>query len=92
MTDEVAQLRRRVQRERAARLAAEQIAETALRDLYTRQRSLQLLSDIAVLANTAANEREAYAGAAKLLRTHLGWEVVHVWRLLDAQLGPPTVP
>ncbi len=45
---------RRLERERAARLAAEAIAEAGLRDLYERQKELTLLQVIAAAANEAS--------------------------------------
>ena len=63
--------RRRVDRERRARLEAEQIAESALRDLYTRQRSVRLLTDVSILANESDNVPAAYRGSSRLLRQYL---------------------
>lgn len=79
MTDDADRWRRRVDREHRARLAAEEIAESTLRNLYTRQRSVQLLSDISVLANEATETAVAFAGAADLLRDYTEADVVHVW-------------
>lgn len=86
-TDE-ARWQRRVDREHRARLEAERIAETALRDLYTRQRGVGLLSEVSILANESDDITEAYRGTARALRDYTGWNVVHVW---DVKPGPPTV-
>lgn len=78
-TSEVERWRRRVARERQARLEAERIAETALRDLYNRERGMRLLSDVAVLANGSSSARDAYSAVLRLLRHFTGWDVGHVW-------------
>jgi signal transduction histidine kinase len=48
---QITRLTRRLERERATRLEAEAIAEKGLRDLYDRQRQLELLAQIAAAAN-----------------------------------------
>lgn len=55
---ELSRLRRRLDRERNARLEAEQIAEHGMRELYLKQRQLQLLEAIAVKANQSSNLTE----------------------------------
>lgn len=79
---------RRVDREHRARLEAERIAESALRDQYTRERGVALLSHVSILANESDDVAEAYRGAARALRDYTGWNVVHVWEVIP---GPPTV-
>lgn len=86
-TDE-ARWRQRVDREHRARLEAERIAEGALRDLYTRQRGVGLLSEVSILANESDDVAEAYRGTARALREYTGWNVVHVW---DVVPGAPTL-
>jgi signal transduction histidine kinase len=74
-------LRRRAERERRARLQAESIAEKATRELYDRQRALELLQTVAAAANTADEVRPALAAAVKAVCAHTGWPVGHVFLL-----------
>src|SRR5205814_2346639 len=55
----LARLERRLARERSARLEAEAIAERGLRDLYAKQRQIELLQGITVAANEAVNAEQA---------------------------------
>jgi hypothetical protein len=50
---ELARLKRRLDRERKARAESEAIAERALRELYKKQKEIELLQIIAVAANEA---------------------------------------
>jgi hypothetical protein len=50
---ELARLKRRLDRERKARAESEAIAERALRELYKKQKEVELLQIIAVAANEA---------------------------------------
>ncbi len=72
-------LETRLQRERAARLKAEEIAETGLSDLYERQQQLALLETIATAANqsTAIDETMRFALAA--ICRHTGWGFGNVY-------------
>lgn len=78
-------LERRLQRERHARLNAEAIAEKGLRDLYERQRQLELLTSIAVAANASATAEQALEHALRAVCDHTGWEVGHVYVLEQTQ-------
>jgi len=79
-------LNRRLARERSARIAAEVIAERAIRDLYEKQEALkrytsyvELLQQVAVAANQVTTAEEAYEYALHQLCTRTGWPVGHVY-------------
>jgi len=76
-------MRARVARERRARHEAEAIAEGATRDLYERQRELELLGAVAAAANSAADVDEALAVAVEGVCEHTGWPVGHVFFVDD---------
>ncbi len=72
-----ARLERQLARERAARKAAEDIAEQGLRDYYLGEQRLLLLSRIASFANECTDPADALRFAAEQVRDHLGWAVGH---------------
>lgn len=76
-------LRRRVDRERAARLEAEAISERVTRELYDKQQGLILLERVAKAANEAADITEALATALPAIRAQRSWPVGHAWLLGD---------
>jgi diguanylate cyclase (GGDEF)-like protein/PAS domain S-box-containing protein len=76
---ELARLRRRYERERAARREAEAISERVTRDLYDRKAELELLETVATAANQAATIREATQVALERVCEHTGWPVGHVY-------------
>jgi signal transduction histidine kinase/CheY-like chemotaxis protein/HPt (histidine-containing phosphotransfer) domain-containing protein len=88
LADEIAKLSRRLQRERKTRLAAEQIAETGLRELYEKQQQLQVLEKIAAAANQAASVADAFQFAIATICQYTGWMVGHAY--LCEQEGPGT--
>jgi signal transduction histidine kinase/CheY-like chemotaxis protein/HPt (histidine-containing phosphotransfer) domain-containing protein len=88
LADEIAKLSRRLQRERKTRLAAEQIAETGLRELYEKQQQLQVLEKIAAAANQAASVADALQFAIATICQYTGWMVGHAY--LCEQEGPGT--
>ena len=96
MTDEVDVQRRlegRLQRERRARQESEQIAETALRDLYESVVELKrsqsdlsvaaslvtILQRVAVAANEAATFENAVEVALAAICDHTGWPIGHLY-------------
>ena len=83
--EEAVKLRRRCERERNARLAAEAIAEKGLRDLYEKQQQLQLLEAIAVAANQSASVNEALQFALTAVCQSTGWPVGHAHLVLPAE-------
>lgn len=77
-------LRRRCERERNARLAAESIAEGGLRDLYEKQQQLQLLEQIAVAANQSTSVEDALQFALTAICSSTGWPLGHAYLVLSA--------
>ena len=72
-------LRRRVERERAARLEAESISERVTRELYDKQQGLMLLQQVAHAANDAVDVAAALRFALDAIRAHRAWPVGHAW-------------
>jgi len=84
---EMQRLRRRLERERASRLEAEAIAERGLRDLYEKQRQLELLEAVAVAANQAASIRDVLQFAVTRFCTFTGWPMGHAYVVKNAKEG-----
>ncbi len=76
---ELEQLRKRAERERRARQEAELLAEEGMRQLYARQRQLELLHVIADAANAAASIEAAIQGTLNQICAHTGWPVGHAY-------------
>lgn len=83
--DEISQLQarlerleRRLLRERTARLAAEEIAERGLTELYQRQQQIVLLEQIAKTANAATDPEPAMLEALKSICNSMGWALGHL--------------
>ena len=75
--DDLARLTRQVEREVAARLAAESIAEQGLRDLYQRQQEIALLESIAAAANEATDVATALQHALSAICGYMHWPLGH---------------
>src|SRR5947207_13991807 len=88
LADEAAKLSRRLQRQRRTRLAAEQRAETGLRELYEKQQQLQVLEKIAAAANETASVEDALEFAIATICQYTGWMVGHAY--VCEQEGPGT--
>ena len=71
-------LLRRFERERSARLQAEAIAESQLRESYERQRDLDVVARVATLANESTDVRETFQSVLPLLIERGGWMTGHV--------------
>jgi signal transduction histidine kinase/DNA-binding response OmpR family regulator len=87
-------LERRLARERAARLEAETIAERGLRDLYEKQRQIELLQLITVAANEAATAEQALQTALDRVCEYMRWPVGHAYLLApdgSGELVPTTL-
>jgi len=82
--EDTEKLRRRCERERNARLAAEAIAEKGLRELYEKQQQLQLLEAIAVAANQSASVEDALQFALTAVCQSTGWPLGHAYLVLPA--------
>jgi diguanylate cyclase (GGDEF)-like protein len=76
---EVARLQRRVERERAARLEAEAIAERSTRELWDRQQELVLLEAVAGAANAADSTDDALRLVLAMVCKHLRWPIGQAW-------------
>jgi len=79
LTAENTLLSRRLDRERRIRHEAEHIAERGLRDLYQRQRDLEFLSTIAMMANQAGSVSEVLASALQYICHFTGWPAAHAY-------------
>ena len=90
---ELDRLRRRIDRERLARLEAEQIAEKGLRELYEQRRSLELLEAIAAAANSTTSVHDVLQFAITHVCEFKEWPVGHAYlrtRIEDADRLVPT--
>lgn len=77
LADEAAQLRRRLERERATRLQAEQIAEKGLRDLYEKQKHVELLAEISAAANSTKSMNDVLQCALMHVCRINNWDIGH---------------
>jgi len=78
---ELERLRRRLERERAARREAEAIAERSTRELYDRQQELILLEAVAAASNESLDLHSALGLALERVCRHLDWPVGHAYVL-----------
>jgi diguanylate cyclase (GGDEF)-like protein len=86
---DVARLKVRLARERAARHEAETISERATRELYDKQQRLLLLGVVVTAANEATSVEQAIATALKAVCGHCAWPLGHAWlRAADGELDP----
>jgi diguanylate cyclase (GGDEF)-like protein len=77
LNDKCHRLEREIAREKAARRAAEDIAEAGLRSLYISQDELKLLNRIASFANDSDSPSQALHFALKEICEQQGWTVGH---------------
>lgn len=75
---EIARLERRLRRATAARVEAEAIAESGLRDLFERKQELVLLESIAAAANAASSVDDAMLHALAAICRHARWPLGHL--------------
>ncbi|MDQ3728847.1 MAG: ATP-binding protein [Actinomycetota bacterium] len=88
---DIGALRAKAERERKARLAAEEIAERATRELYDRTGDLELLQAVAVAANGAEEIRSALKVTVDAVCLRSGWPIGHVFLLgRDGETLVPT--
>ena len=85
---EVTRLKRRLERERAARQEAEAISERGLRTLYMREQELRLLQDIATAANLSQSVRDVFQYALTRICEFMSWPVGHAY-IVEEHDGPP---
>ena len=79
LSEENARLRRRLDRETRIRRKAEEIAEEGLRDLYRRQRELEFLSQITIMANLGGSPQEVLQSALEYMCRFTGWSAAHAY-------------
>jgi signal transduction histidine kinase len=82
----------RLARERKARAEAEQIAERTLRELYERQRDLELMEAVAAASNRARDMDAAMRVAVDRICARTGWPVGHVYVPRRDRTGVDLVP
>ena len=88
-------LARRLGRERRIRHEAENIAERGLRDLYQKQRDLEFLSTIAMMANQADSVSEVLDSALEYICRFTGWPAAHAYLIggegADRRMRPTSI-
>jgi putative nucleotidyltransferase with HDIG domain len=77
---ERARFEERLEQERTARLAAEALAESRLRELACRQERLELIQTIAVVANDGVILEEVLQTALDAICAYMKWPVGHALR------------
>lgn len=88
---EIARLKKRLERERQARMEAETIAEQGLRSLYEKQQELELLESIAVAANQANSLHEVLELVMSKICQFCQWPIAHAY-LRDSHLSNRLYP
>lgn len=78
-SEEIARLRRRLDREIRIRRKAEEIAEEGLRELYKKQRELEFLSQITIMANLGGSPQEVLRPALEYMCRFTGWSAAHAY-------------
>lgn len=76
---ELKRLENRLLRERRARAAAEEMAESGMRQLYTRQQHLALLQRITEAANATSSFRDTIEIVLAAVCADGGWDAGHVY-------------
>jgi diguanylate cyclase (GGDEF)-like protein/PAS domain S-box-containing protein len=84
---DVERWRKRLEREKAARLETEAIAETTTRELYEKQQELLLLQEIAAAANEASTVEDALQAAVDGVCSFTGWPVGNAYLAADDGSG-----
>jgi len=79
LSEENARLRRRLDREAQIRRKAEEIAEEGLRELYQKQRELEFLSQITIMANLGGSPHEVLESALEYMCRFTGWAAAHAF-------------
>ncbi|PYQ54033.1 MAG: diguanylate cyclase [Acidobacteria bacterium] len=78
-SEELAQLVKRIDRHRRARLATDAISEHSTRALYANQGHLRLLQAVAIAANESSSLDDALLSAVDQICTMLGWPIGHAY-------------
>ena len=82
--DELARIKRRLERERAARREAETVSERGLRRLYAREQELLLLQDVATAANLSQSVRDFFQYALARICDFMAWPLGHAYEVVSA--------
>lgn len=82
---EVRLLRRRLDHEKRARLESEQASQGGLRELYRQQQEMELLRQIATMANESTNLRRTLRRCLQLVARHLACRMASSWLNVDSQ-------
>ena len=82
---EIESLRKRLHRERMARAQSELIAEKSIRELYDRDRELDLLRAVAIASNQAIGYADALQTTLDQVCAHTGWPVGHALLLEEGR-------
>lgn len=77
LAEENKRLQRRLRRETKIRRQAEMIAEQGLTDLYRRQRELEFLTQITMMANAGTSTEEVLPLALESMCQFVGWSGAH---------------
>jgi GAF domain-containing protein len=88
---ELRRLHTRLERERRTRIAAEAIAERGMRELHEKQRTVELLQEIAVASNAASTVEDAMQIALDQICVYARWPVGHVY-LLNSDAPAELIP
>ena len=83
---ELERLRRRAERERQARLEAESVAEASTRQMYERQRQVELLQVITDAANSAESPETCLQATLREWCRYTSWPIGHAI-YFDAESG-----
>ena len=79
LSEDNARLARRLDRETRIRRKAEEIAEEGLRELYQKQRELEFLSQITIMANLGGSPHEVLQSALEYMCRFAGWSAAHAY-------------
>jgi diguanylate cyclase (GGDEF)-like protein len=91
-TLQLLRIERRLQRERAARLEAEAVAERGLRELYEKQQQLALLETIATASNQSASIEDTFDLAIKEICKFTEWPLGQAYLVHRGDEGPRLQP
>src|SRR5436309_5314447 len=76
---QILRIERRLQRERAARLEAEAIAERGLRELYQQQQQLALLETVAAASNQSTSIEDTFSFAINEICKFTEWPLAQIY-------------
>ena len=91
LAERLARLERRLERERAARLAAEAIGENGTRELHEQKRHLLLLEAIATASNLGGSVESALSHALQQICDFTQWPLGHVYLVRRPRGSPKAV-